>query len=91
MLIDWWDPSRILNLRTHYNEFPTEAGTMARSRAFNRFHRYLARQKRRDLRSALPQVQSDCSSDAAPIDRSRALINRLSGREAQLDLLEADA
>ena len=91
MLIDWWDPSRILNLRTHYNEVPTEAGTMARSRAFNRFHRYLARQKRRDLRSALPQVQSDCSSDAAPIDRSRALINRLSGREAQLDLLEADA
>ena len=56
MLIDWWDPSRILNLRTHYNEVPTEAGTMARSRAFNRFHRYLARQKRRDLRSALPQV-----------------------------------
>ena len=43
------------------------------------------------LRSALPQVQSDCSSDAAPIDRSRALINRLSGRQAQLDLLEADA
>ena len=86
MLIDWWDPSRILNLRTHYNVVPTEGGTMARSRAFNRFHRYLARQKRRDLRSALPQVQSDC-----PIDRSRALINRLSGREAQLDLLEADA
>ena len=91
MLIGWWDPSRILNLMTHYNTVPTEEGTMARSRAINRFHRYLARQKRRDLRSALPQFQTNCSSDGATIDRSRALINRLSGREAQLDLLEADA
>ena len=91
MLIDWWDPSRILNLMTHYNSVPTEGGTMGRSRAFNRFHRYLARQKRHDLRSALPQFQTNCSSDGTRIDRSRALINRLSGREAQLDLLEADA
>ena len=30
---------------------------MSRSRSFNRFHRYLARQKRRGLRAVLPQFQ----------------------------------
>ena len=80
-----------MNLRTHYNEVPTEGRTLARGRTFNRFHRYLARQKRRDLRSALPQFQLINDTYGAPIDHSRDLHNSLSGREVQLDLLEADA
>ena len=91
MLIDWWDPSRILNLRTHYDEIPTAEETMARSRAFNRFHRYLARQKRRDLRSNLPQFKPNNDSYGAQIDHSRDLLNSLSRREARLNLLEAYA
>ena len=80
-----------MNLKTHYNGVTTEGEAMARSRAFNRFHRFLARQKRRGLRSALPQFQLNSDSYGAPIDHSRDLLNSLSGREAQLDLLEADA
>ena len=43
---------------------------MSRSRSFNRFHRYLARQKRRGLRAVLPQFKDarehqESSADAA--------------------------
>ena len=64
---------------------------MGRSRSFNRFRRYLARQKRRGLRSVLPQFQMDFESYGPPIDHSRDMLNRLKGREAELELLDAEA
>ena len=64
---------------------------MGRSRSFNRFHRYLARQKRRGLRSVLPQFQMDFESYGLPIDHSRDMLNRLKGREVELELLDAEA
>ena len=63
---------------------------MARSRAFNRFHRFLARQKRRGLRSVLPQFRMDDGSDGTPIDHSRAMLSSSNKRETQLDLLEME-
>ena len=64
---------------------------MSRSRSFNRFHRYLARQKRRGLRSVLPQFQMDFEYYGSPIDHSSAVLNKLKGREVELELLDAEA
>ena len=64
---------------------------MARDRAFNRFHRYLARQKRRGLRSVLPQFSSDQATPESARDHSRNSRERISTREMRLDLIEADA
>jgi len=63
---------------------------MSRSRSVNRFHRYLARQKRRGLRSVLPQFQMDIEHEGSPVDHSRDMLNRLKGREVDLELLEAE-
>ena len=64
---------------------------MSRSRSFNRFHRYLARQKRRGLRSALPRFRDEQDVMGSPIDRSHQLLNRLIGQEINLDLQETEA
>ena len=64
---------------------------MSRSRSYNRFHRYLARQKRRGLRSVLPQYQMEFEYYGTPIDHSQGMLNRLKGREIELELLEAQA
>ena len=64
---------------------------MSRSRSFNRFHRYLARQKRRGLRSVLPQFRMDSDYDGSPIDHSRDMLKRLKGREVELELMDAEA
>ena len=62
---------------------------MSRSRSFNRFHRYLARQKRRGLRSALPQHQMDFEYYGSPIDHCQDILKRLMGREVELELMDA--
>ena len=64
---------------------------MSRSRPFNRFHRYLARQKRRGLRAVLPQFQDARELHASPGDSSNDVLRRLSLREIELDLMEAEA
>ena len=64
---------------------------MSRSRSFNRFHRYLARQKRRELRAVLPQFQDAHEYQESPADRSNDVLRRLSLREIKLDLMEAEA
>jgi len=64
---------------------------MSRSRSFNRFHRYLARQKRRGLRAVLPQFQDAREHQESPADCSAEVLHRLSRREMELDLLEAEA
>ena len=63
---------------------------MSRSRSLNRFNRFLARQKRRGLRSVLPQFQMDFEYYGSPIDNSRTMLNRLNGREVELELLDTD-
>ncbi len=64
---------------------------MGRSRSFNRFHRYLARQKRRGLRAVLPQFQTSQDHQDSPADGSAETLRRLSWREMELDLMEAEA
>ena len=64
---------------------------MSRSRSFNRFHRYLARQKRRGLRAVLPQFQDARDHQESPADSSNDVLRRLSLREIELDLMEAEA
>ena len=64
---------------------------MSRSRSFNRFHRYLARQKRRGLRAVLPQFQDARDHQQSSEDSSNDVLRRLSLREIELDLMEAEA
>ena len=64
---------------------------MSRSRSFNRFHRYLARQKRRGLRAVLPQFQDASEHQESPANSSDGVLRRLSLREMELDLMEAEA
>ena len=64
---------------------------MSRSRSFNRFHRYLARQKRRGLRAVLPQFQDARDQQQSPADSSNEVLRRLSLREIEMDLMEAEA
>ena len=61
---------------------------MSRSRSFNHFHRYLARQKRR---AVLPQFQIDFEYYGSPIDDSRDILNRLKGREVEIELLDVES
>lgn len=55
----WFVPTQFSHLKTLYKGVITEEGAMSRSRSFNRFHHYVAWQKRRGLRSFLPQLQMD--------------------------------
>ena len=64
---------------------------MSRSRSFNRFHRYLARQKRRGLRAVLPQFQDARDYQQSPADSSNDVLRRLSLHEIEMDLMEAEA
>ena len=64
---------------------------MSRSRSFNRFHRYLARQKRRGLRAVLPQFQDARDHQQSPADSSNDVLRRLSLREIEMDLMEVEA
>ena len=63
---------------------------MSRSRSFNRFHRYLARQKRRGLRAVLPQFQDARDHQQSPAG-SNNVLRRLSLREIEMDLMESEA
>ena len=64
---------------------------MSRSRSFNRFHRYLARQKRRGLRDVLPQFQDAREYQQSSADSSDDMLRRLSLREMELDLMQNEA
>ena len=64
---------------------------MSRSRSFNRFQRYLARQKRRGHRAVLPQFQDARDHQQSPADSSNDVLRRLSLREIEMDLMEAEA
>ena len=64
---------------------------MSRSRSFNRFHRYLARQKRRGLRAVLPQFQDARENQESPAKSRDSVLRRLSLREMELGLMECEA
>lgn len=64
---------------------------MSRSRSFNRFHRYLARQKRRGLRAVLPQFQDAREHQESPAKSRDSVLRRLSLREMELGLMEGEA
>ena len=63
---------------------------MSRSRSLNRFHRYLARQKRGALRAVLPQHRLAEDLMPEPANQSRSLLDRLRDQEAEGDLLDAE-
>ena len=64
---------------------------MSRSRSFNRFHRYLARQKRRGLRAVLPQFQDAREHQESSAKSRDNVLRRLSLREMKLGLMEGEA
>ena len=64
---------------------------MSRSRSFNRFHRYLAQQKRRGLRAVLPQFEDSYEHQKTSAGSSDDVLGRLNRREMELDLPEAEA
>ena len=63
---------------------------MSRSRSFNRFHRYLAQQKRRGLRAVLPQFQDARDHQESPGNSSDGMLRRRSLREMESELMEAE-
>ena len=64
---------------------------MNRSRSFNRFHRYLARQKRHGLKAVLPQSSQLGSIINGGVDRRRNTFDRLSHQDVLTELLESQA
>jgi hypothetical protein len=60
---------------------------MTRSRALNRFHRYLARRHRQDLRCNVPAAQPEFGG-SEPLDVSDRLMRRALQRDQQLEALE---
>ena len=64
---------------------------MNRSRSFNRFHRYLARQKRLGLKADLPQSNQLGDMVKSGVDQRRNKLDRLSHQDVLMELLESQA
>ena len=64
---------------------------MNRSRSFNRFHRYLARQKRHGLKAVLPQSNELGKTVNKDVDQRRDQLDRLSNQDIVNELLESQA
>ena len=64
---------------------------MNRSRSFNRFHRYLARQKRHGLKAVLPQSNQLGDMVNSGVDQRRNTFDRLSHQDVLTELLESQA
>ena len=64
---------------------------MNRSRSFNRFHRYLARQKRHAHKAVLPQSNQLGDKVNSGVDQRRNQLDRLSYQEVLMELLESQA
>ena len=64
---------------------------MNRSRSFNRFHRYLARQKRHGLKAVLPQSNELVKTINKDVDQRRDQLDRLSNQDIVNELLESQA
>tara|TARA_B100000482_G_scaffold8152_1_gene6212 strand:- start:393 stop:587 length:195 start_codon:yes stop_codon:yes gene_type:complete len=64
---------------------------MNRSRSFNRFHRYLARQKRHGLKAVLPQSNLVGKTINRDVDQRRDQLDRFSNQDIANELLESQA
>ena len=64
---------------------------MNRSRSFNRFHRYLARQKRHGLKAVLSQSNQLGDMVNSGVDQRRNQLDRLSHQDVLMELLESQA
>ena len=64
---------------------------MNRSRSFNRFHRYLARQKRHGLKAVLSQSNQLGDMANSGVDQRRNTFDRLSQQDVLTELLESQA
>ena len=64
---------------------------MNRSRSFNRFHRYLARQKRHGLKAVLAQSNQLGDMVNRGVDQRRNTFDRLSHQDVLTELLESQA
>ena len=64
---------------------------MNRSRSFNRFHRYLARQKRHGLKAVLSQSNQLGDMVNRGVDQRRNTFDRLSHQDVLTELLESQA
>ena len=59
---------------------------MTHSRAINRFHRYLARRHRHDLRRNVPRLRPELI-ESEPLDVSQRLIQRAFCRDERLEMV----
>ena len=64
---------------------------MNRSRSFNRFHRYLARQKRHGLKAVLSQSNELGDMVNRGVDQRRNTFDRISQQDVLTELLESQA
>ena len=64
---------------------------MNRSRSFNRFHRYLARQKRHGLKAVLSQSNELGDMVNRGVDQRRNTFDRISHQDVLTELLESQA
>ena len=64
---------------------------MSRSRSFNRFHRQLASQKRHAIKSVNPRFRGGEGPAEQTFDHTKAILNRVTGREVVDELLEREA
>ena len=64
---------------------------MNRSRSFNRFHRYLARQKRHGLKAVLSQSNQLGDMVNRGVDQRRNTFARISHQDVLTELLENQA
>ena len=64
---------------------------MNRSRSFNRFHRYLARQKRHGLKAVLPQSNSLEKTINSSVNQRQVKFDQLSDQAIVMELLESQA
>ena len=61
---------------------------MSRSRSVNRLNRFVAKRRRRDLRSVVPYLQNRFHRFMQPFDHSHKLKEREFVKETMLDLLD---
>ena len=63
---------------------------MTRSRSINRYHRFVARKRRRGLRAALPHLSSDGAQSPDSVDVTCRLQARAASEDLRLELASLD-
>tara|TARA_B100001964_G_C14160018_1_gene566203 strand:- start:75 stop:275 length:201 start_codon:yes stop_codon:yes gene_type:complete len=60
---------------------------MTRSRAFNRFHRFTAKKRRRSLLAAVPNLQDEVPQGSKEVNHSEELRQRALQKDLMLELI----